>query len=270
MLQPGHGFLSDAVKLLEKRGLPFRCDSPTDDNGNCFPFAVMQQLRRPKIRSALSAEMTIFSEDCHKLRLAVVNFVKNISPLSEYYTPIYDSIIAYRLSHSGTWEARLSEMSCDRSWFDDQFIQFTSWFLKKDIFCHAPTFTKFYCGSPEGSACQCLGESLQIAHVRDCHFQSVIPIESTDEDLDTEMEKESGQSSIGPVTSSQFQCDQCNKSFIRPQLLDLHIKTVHPITFPCDDCEERFLSIDLQLRHYKEIHLSSEDKTSVFQSKFSY
>ena len=148
MVRPGECFLADVAGILKHRRLSFHCDAPTEDLGNCFPYAIMQQLRRPEVRSELSAELTIFSENCHALRIAVVEFVRNISPLSEYFKPIHQSILGYRFAIGGSWEDRLEEMSHDGIWFDDQFMQFTSWFLKMDIFCHTSSFTKKFCASP--------------------------------------------------------------------------------------------------------------------------
>ena len=136
--------LADVAGILERRRLPFRCDAPAEDLGNCFPYALMQQLRRPKVRSTLSAELAIFSENCHALRIAVVEFVQNINPLSDYFKPIHQAILEYSFAIGGSWEDRLEEMSRDGIWFDDQLMQFTSWFLKMDIFCHTRSFTKSF------------------------------------------------------------------------------------------------------------------------------
>ena len=54
MAQSGEGYLADVTAILEHRKLPFRCDTPTEALGNCFPYAIMQQLRRPEVRSTLS------------------------------------------------------------------------------------------------------------------------------------------------------------------------------------------------------------------------
>ena len=95
------------------KGLPFRCDDPTEDKRNCFPYSIMQQLRRSEVRPSISEEMVNLPQNCHALRLAVVDFVRNISPLSEFYGPMQEAIINYRQAIGGTWEERLENMSRD-------------------------------------------------------------------------------------------------------------------------------------------------------------
>ena len=53
----GISFLPAVTRLLRERNLPFNCDAPTEAKGNCFPYAVMQQLHRPAVRSTLSNEV---------------------------------------------------------------------------------------------------------------------------------------------------------------------------------------------------------------------
>ena len=54
-----------------------RCDAPTEALGNCFPYAVMQQLHREEIRSTLTDEMKVLSLDCQSLREGIVQFVQD-------------------------------------------------------------------------------------------------------------------------------------------------------------------------------------------------
>ena len=81
----GISFLPAVTRLLRQRNLPFNCDAPTEAKGNCFPYAVMQQLHRPAVRSTLSNEVKVLCEDYYNLRKAIVGFVKNKAPADEYY-----------------------------------------------------------------------------------------------------------------------------------------------------------------------------------------
>ena len=83
--QSGVRYLSDISKLLIKRKLAFVCDKPTEAYGNCFPFSIMQQLHRPEIRCTLSEEIRVLSENYYDLRQAVVQFITNMGPISDYY-----------------------------------------------------------------------------------------------------------------------------------------------------------------------------------------
>ena len=170
----------------------------------------------------------------------------------------------------GTWEERLEYMSCNGNWFDDQFIQFTAWFLKRDIFCYCTDYIRKFCASPtdisgsyRGNArCDCSAEPLHIANVRNVHFQSLIPIEVTSGD----MEGNAQQNDISdhPTIANpipQYPCTKCTRSFNRIQFLNRHMKFDHPVMYPCDECEETLASTDLLSEHFIKTHLSSQDRT---------
>ena len=132
------------------------------------------------------------------------------------------------------------------------------------------SFTKKYCSSPldksgsfmENAPCKCEAEPLHIANVRDVHFQSLIPIGSGNENVDNIIEHiDAEKGSVVPEAAHGYICDKCGKSFIRPQFLNRHIKTDHPITFLCDECIENFSNSHLLMNHIKKMHLSSQDKT---------
>ena len=182
----GVRYLGDVRNIISERMLAFRCDQPTEAMGNCFPYAVMQQLHRPQIRSTLSEEMKHLSENCHDLRTSIVQFVKRITPTSQYYPLINESRNQWILAIGNDWDQRLELMSTDRQWFDDQFMQFTAWFLKRDIICYTINWTKKFCASAvdrpcsfrEMAPCNCAAEPLHIANVTNVHYQSLLPIET--------------------------------------------------------------------------------------------
>ena len=55
-------------------------DRPTPGDGNCFYHAILQQLQRPEIMQQLPTHLHFNNHDA--LRVAVVNFVKENSPMS--------------------------------------------------------------------------------------------------------------------------------------------------------------------------------------------
>ena len=47
--------IADGIMCTVHRlGLPFKLDQLTEGQGNCFPLAIIQQIRRPEIRKELS------------------------------------------------------------------------------------------------------------------------------------------------------------------------------------------------------------------------
>ena len=69
---------SEIRKTVRALGLPLKLDKLTEGQGNCFPIAIIQQLRRPEIYEQLQLkDRTITKiQDGHKaLRLYVVKFI---------------------------------------------------------------------------------------------------------------------------------------------------------------------------------------------------
>ena len=149
----GKRYLRDVQDLLKRRKLNLRCDAPTEALGNCFPYAVMQQLHREEIRSTLTDEMKVLSLDCQSLREGIVQFVRNITPESEYFALIdacrsaYAEIATFEGKNFPDWDSRLNYMETEGKWFDDQFMKFTSCFLQRDIICYTTTGNFKFCGS---------------------------------------------------------------------------------------------------------------------------
>ena len=105
-------FLDRVTNLLNVRNLSFSCDKPTEALGNCFCYAIAQQLHREEVRSSLSDEMKSLSSNVFQLRQCIINFVKNITPQSEYFQLIDEGRKAYAITASvvgpqSTWEERL-------------------------------------------------------------------------------------------------------------------------------------------------------------------
>ena len=129
--------MSYVVYLLKRRQLEFVPDKPTEALGNCFPYAIVQQLHRPEIMSTLPERMVILSEDCQVFRAAVTDFVRNLNSSSKYYEYAQDARRSYSAALESDWNKKWDEMGTSGHWFDDQFIQFSAWFLERDIFCYS-------------------------------------------------------------------------------------------------------------------------------------
>ena len=149
----------------------------------------MQQLDRTYIYFTLPDEIKILCENCHQLRLAIIEFVKNIDMGSQYFTPIDEGRTQNALMQLDNpllqiWKEKLEYLTQDGKWFDDQFIKLSAFFLERDIVIHARTGDIKYCGSPyltEGDTrdqnqCTCTGLPLHTANIGNYHFQSIIPI----------------------------------------------------------------------------------------------
>ena len=128
------------------------CDAPTEACGNCWPYSIVQQAHRPEIWSTLPDDIKPYCNNSSLLRQAIVRFVKEISPESDYFDLIDDCRTQYTILSASDdtlddWDTRLDRLAEDGCWFDDQTMKFTACFLKTDIICYTSTQDLKYCGS---------------------------------------------------------------------------------------------------------------------------
>ena len=189
--------LEDRVlKILQKHQLPFLMDSPTQGDGNCFIWGILQQCQRPEIKDTLSSEMLNLTNqpDQHKFRLAVKNFVMNCQEerLVDYRQNFNNFTTSKTFSEYWTSEHMLKS----GTWADHQFIQATAYFIGKDIRIHSEYQNQYELTPIPGNIHEqnvpCPGSPLHLAYIRNLHYQSIIPIDS---------------SPVGNI------CEVCNKSF---------------------------------------------------------
>ena len=61
-------------------------------------------------------------------------WIPNTSPIDEGRTQ--NALMQIEDNSLPTWEEKLSTMSSDGKWFDDQFVKFSAFFLERDIMIH--------------------------------------------------------------------------------------------------------------------------------------
>ena len=83
-----------------------------------------------------------------------LNFVRKPAPSNEYYNLIAAARDSYEATKDANpdnplpgWHQRLQTMEKNGSWFNEQFMQFTAWFLKRDIMCYTENATMKFCAS---------------------------------------------------------------------------------------------------------------------------
>ena len=59
----GSRFIQQVTNLLTERNLAFVCDTPTNADGNCFCYAIAQQLHREEVKTTLSEEVQSLSKN---------------------------------------------------------------------------------------------------------------------------------------------------------------------------------------------------------------
>ena len=110
-----------------------KLDNPTEGFGNCFPNAIVQQCRRPEIKTWIQKNRPWALFTGHQmLRRKVTNFAlrsrdQTINRLKiEYEQEIGPA-------ESKSWEEYWYEMAKVGTWVDHIFIQLTAWYMALDI-----------------------------------------------------------------------------------------------------------------------------------------
>ena len=170
------------MKTIRKLGLPFKLDQLTEGLGNCFPIAIIQQLRRPEIASRLNRVTTQITKQRtgpSLLRHCVKQFIKtseheNVARFKQYYEETE--------GNRETWTEYWKRMTGNKVWVDSWFVQATAWYLKLDLWivdCANRDDHPFIriSGNLENPDTPCDGPIMTIGTKSSCHYQSLLPVE---------------------------------------------------------------------------------------------
>ena len=175
---------SEIMKTVRALGLPLKLDKLTEGQGNCFPIAIIQQLRRPEIYEQLKLKDRTLTriQDGHKaLRLYVVKFIiesenPNVTRFQSKYNELESGLSGETCSQYWT---RLSK---DKVWVDFWFVQAAAWYLQLDLWivdCESRDDHPFIqvSGNLDNAEVSCGGPILTLGTKSSCHYQSLLPTE---------------------------------------------------------------------------------------------
>ena len=171
-MRGGGGERTSAQKIMDgvrRADLPFKMDSFTEGDGNCFPRAVKQQCQQ------LAVGITSIKD--HKdLRKKVTQYM-----LESEDRVVVDMRRRWEdLEVTRSWKSYWQRMAEDGVWVEEVFIWATAWYLKRDIWIVWDTATPeypitFFSGDREGNNSVCPHAALIIGHHTDTHYQSLLP-----------------------------------------------------------------------------------------------
>ena len=173
--------IMDTIHRLE---LPFKLDQLTEGLGNCFPIAIIQQLRRPEISCQLrpaTRRLLKCETGHHLLRKSVHQFIiKSKSPRINELKSQYEETDG--LVGGETWNEYWTRMTIDRTWVDYWFVQATAWYLQLDIWIVATSNTEEspyieVNGNLADGSKPSHGPMITLGTKSNSHFQSILPIE---------------------------------------------------------------------------------------------
>ena len=172
------------MDTIHRLQLPFKLDQLTEGLGNCFPIAIIQQLRRPEILSQLrhAPKRLVNHKTGHSLlRQSLHQFImKSRSPRVVSFKSQYEETEGP--ANGVTWNQYWTRMTTDRTWVDYWFVQATAWYLQLDIWIIATSSTESnpyieVSGNLADGNKPSGGPVITLGTKSNCHYQSLLPIE---------------------------------------------------------------------------------------------
>ena len=175
-------------EAIARTGLPLKLDKRTPAKGNCFPISVVQQCQRPQVKAELERQGKTIT-DYMALRNDVRQFVlerqdhPRIKEMKENFEQ-KQLLLAYDDEDTRGWLPYWEEMTGDKVWVDDTFVQATAYYLGLPIFLvptGSATFKDQYhpiSGDFNSDKVASPGpSSLWIGYINDQHYQSLLRLD---------------------------------------------------------------------------------------------
>ena len=118
---------------IQKCNLGLLLDNPTEGFGNCFPNALVQQCRRPEIKTWLQKNKPWAIFNGHQsVRTKITNFALNSKDQAITNLRVkYEQDIGP--AENKSWNEYWNLMGKDGTWVDHIFIQMAAWYMTLDI-----------------------------------------------------------------------------------------------------------------------------------------
>ena len=178
---------NEIMQTVNALGLPFKLDQLTEGRRNCFPIAILQQLKRPEIFSQLKLSDRMMLKARSAVKLLRFN-VKKLITIIKCEHPYVERLKNYYNETDGlvkgiSWGEYWRDMNQDMTWVDSWFIQATAWYLNLDLWivdCASRDDHPFIriSGNLEDEDVPCTGPIMTIGAKSNCHYQSLLPIET--------------------------------------------------------------------------------------------
>ena len=125
--------MESLTSVISKCKLELKLDNPTEGFGNCFPNAIVQQCRRPEIKTWIQKNRPLALFTGHQmLRRKVTNFALRPTGVAVNNLRIkYEQEIGP--ADKTSWEEYWYQMAKEGTWVDHIFIQMTAWYIALDI-----------------------------------------------------------------------------------------------------------------------------------------
>ena len=166
---------------IQRCNLQIKLDEKTQGYGNCFPNAILQQCRRPEIRTWLQNHKPRVIVHHHlTLRKRVTNFaLKSRHPTIIDFKTKYDQIL--QQDNQKSWTEYWNEMAQGGTWADYLFVQVCAWYLELDMLILTTSSTPtnpfiFISGNFNNLPASISGPPLLLGNYTNVHYQSLLPV----------------------------------------------------------------------------------------------
>jgi hypothetical protein len=183
-LQIERNIANEIMDTVHRLQLPFKLEQLTEGLGNCFPIAIIQQLRRPEKISQLRAapKRLVSHKTGHSLLRQSVHqlIMKSRSPRVVLFKAQYEETDGR--ANKESWNQYWERMTTDRTWIDYWFVQATAWYLQLDIWIIATSSTETspyieVSGNLADGNKPSGGPIITLGTKSNSHYQSLLPIE---------------------------------------------------------------------------------------------
>ena len=170
----------DGLALAIRRcDLQLKLDNKTEGFGNCFPNAIVQQCRRPEVRTWLQDKKPHALFYCQEhVRREVTNFAQRSQHIriTNLKTKYENEIMPVE---GKSWTDYWSQMAKDGTWVDHLFVQVTAWYMELDIMILTSSSLPkspfvFISGHIEINKASTNGPPILLGNYTNIHYQSLV------------------------------------------------------------------------------------------------
>ena len=173
--------MAGLTSAIQRCSLQLKLDDKTEGYGNCFPYAIVQQCRRPEIRTWLQENKPQAIVNFHStLRKKITNFaLKSRHPTISDFKTKYDQIL--KQDNRKSWTEYWNEMAQDGTWIDYLFVQVCAWYMELDMLILTTSSTPtdpfiFISGNFNNIPASVTGPPLLLGNYTNVHYQSLLPV----------------------------------------------------------------------------------------------
>ena len=248
--------MDSLTSTIKRCNLQLKLDNPTEGFGNCFPNGVVQQCRRPEIRTWLQTNKpwAIFNGQ-QNLRNQVTHFAlksrhKTIADFRVEFEQVLGPV------DNISWEDYWNEMVQDGTWVDHTFVQMIAWYMELDILILTTSSQPndpfiFISGNINKMPAFTSGPPLLLGNYTNVHYQSLLPRIMTAE----KRQEPKHETIIQDEKSEDFIFIQKDKTVTFP--------TSETGKLQCPFCRELFTSISKHINSHKcvihQLHIDKKE-----------